>query len=140
MEHRKIEILNDVEELHKVETFIEQFCNDWGIGTGEMHKINLAMEEIVSNIINYGYSNEADHTIGITANYEKDILKLTIKDDAKAFNPLEHKDPDDLDKPAEDREIGGLGIFFIKKMMDRVEYRHESNHNILIIEKMISNR
>ena len=80
--------------------------------------------------------SETDSSIYIS-NKNK-ALKIIIEDDARAFNPLEHKDPDDFDKPLEEREVGGLGIFFVKKMMDRVEYRHESNHNILIIEKVIT--
>lgn len=137
-ENKHLEISNRIDEIHKVEIFIEQLCEEWNIGFAEMHKVNLAMEEIVSNIINYGYRDDKKHTIEITASYTSEVLKLTIVDDAMAFNPLEHKDPKDLDRPIEEREIGGLGIFFVKKMMDRVEYRHESNHNILIIEKMIS--
>ncbi len=132
-----VDIRNKVDDILKVESFIEQLCDEWGIKFGEMHKINLAMEEVISNIINYGYNDEEEHIINIKASFSKDVLKITIEDDAKAFNPLDHKDTDNMDKPIEEREIGGLGIFFIKKMMDRVEYRHESNHNILIIEKMI---
>jgi len=135
---KHIEIKNKVEEIHKVEAFIEGICEEWNIGFGEMHKINLAMEEIVSNIINYGYEDAGEHKISISATYKNKALKLIIEDDARAFNPLEHEDPDDFDKPLEERNIGGLGIFFVKKMMDRVEYRHESNHNILIIEKVIA--
>ncbi|MCF8366134.1 MAG: SpoIIE family protein phosphatase [Bacteroidales bacterium] len=139
-EDKHLNIENRIDEIHKVENFIEQLCEEWNIGFAEMHKVNLAMEEIVSNIINYGFRDDKNHTIEISASYESEVLKLTIVDDAIAFNPLEHQDPNDMDKSIEEREIGGLGIFFVKKMMDRVEYRHESNHNILIIEKMISHK
>ncbi len=135
---KHLEIKNNVEDIHKVESFIESICEEWNINFSEMHKINLAMEEIVSNIINYGHEDADEHNISISANYNDKVLKIIIEDDARAFNPLEHKDPDDFDKSLEERNVGGLGIFFVKKMMDRVEYRHESNHNILIIEKMIA--
>jgi anti-sigma regulatory factor (Ser/Thr protein kinase) len=137
-QQKYLKISNDIGNINKVEAFIEEFCQAWGIQFGEMHKINLAMEEVISNIINYGYDDDAEHEIEIHANLQDAVLKIRIEDDAKAFNPLDYQDPEDLDKPIEERSIGGLGIFFVKKMMDRVEYRHESNHNILIIEKMIS--
>ncbi len=133
----QLEIKNKVSEIHKLETFIEELCAQWKIGREEQQKINLAMEEIVSNIINYGYKDEKEHQINISAHFKNKVVSLRIEDDALAFNPLEHKMNLDLDKPAEERDPGGLGIFFVKKMMDRVEYRYEGNHNILIIEKMI---
>lgn len=133
-----LKIYNRIDNIPKVEAFIEEFCLDWGIQPGDMYKVNLAMEEVISNIINYGYDDDAAHEIEIRAKMQDAVLKIRIEDDAKAFNPLDHKDPEGLDKSIEERSIGGLGIFFVKKMMDRVEYRHESNHNILIIEKMIS--
>jgi anti-sigma regulatory factor (Ser/Thr protein kinase) len=135
----QLEIINMVSEIQKLETFIQTICGQWNIGKEEQQKINLAMEEIVSNIINYGYKDEKEHPIKIPAHFSNKAVSLRIEDDAQAFKPLEHKQDIDLNKSAAERNPGGLGIFFVKKMMDRLEYRYEGKHNILIIEKMIHN-
>ena len=134
----QLEIKNKVSEIQKLEAFIEAMCAQWKIGGEEQQKINLAMEEIVANIINYGYKDKKEHAINISANFKNKVLSIRIEDDALAFNPLEHKHDLGLNKPIVERDPGGLGIFFVKKMMDRIEYRYDGKHNILIIEKMIN--
>jgi anti-sigma regulatory factor (Ser/Thr protein kinase) len=120
-----------------VNNLIDNACEAWKIDRAHGHKINLALEEIVSNIINYGFTNDAEHKIMISIKLIGDIVRTTITDDGEEFNPLEKEDPDSLDKPVEEREIGGLGIYFVKQFMDRVEYRRQDGENILIIEKNI---
>ena len=133
----ELEISNNVEEIFKVNELIDKACETWNIDRAHGHKVNLALEEIVSNIINYGFTNGEGHLIKLSIKLMGDIVRITIIDDAKAFNPLEKEDPDSLDKPIEDREVGGLGIYFVKQFMDHVEYRRENGKNILIIEKNI---
>ena len=65
------------------------------------------------------------------------MITMCIEDDAKEFNPLNIPEPDHLDKPLEHRRIGGLGIHFVKKIMDKIEYKRNNNKNILILTKNI---
>ena len=95
--------------------------------------IDLAVEEIFVNICHYAYG-EKSGKVEIKMSYENGLLKLEFIDGGKAFNPLLKPDPD-LTLSAEERGIGGLGIFLTKKYMDSVEYRYENNKNILTIEK-----
>ncbi len=135
---KQLEIKNRIAEIARVEAFTEAFADEWNIGMADMHKINMVLEEVVSNIINYGYEDQSEHRIHITASFDTHTIWITVNDDARAFNPLEHEDPETENVPLEEREVGGLGIFFVKKMMDRVSYRREGGHNILVMEKEIN--
>jgi anti-sigma regulatory factor (Ser/Thr protein kinase) len=68
---------------------------------------------------------------------ENDTLRIRLEDDGMEFNPLLSDEPEDLDKPVEDRKIGGLGIHFVKKLMDNVDYHRYENKNILTLIKKI---
>ena len=100
-------------------------------------KLRLSIEEAVENVVRYAYDGgigwlEAD------IHFDQDALLLTIelRDAGTPFNPLEKEDPD-LTKCAEEREVGGLGIFLCKKMMDSIEYRYEDGNNVLTMTKKV---
>jgi sigma-B regulation protein RsbU (phosphoserine phosphatase) len=133
-----LQISNKVEEISKVNAMIDQACELWNIDVAHGHKINLALEEIVSNIINYSFTNDKTHLVNISMQLIGNRVCVQVTDDGKAFNPLKKKDPDSLDKPLEKREIGGLGIYFVKQFMDNIEYRREDGKNILFFEKELS--
>lgn len=100
-------------------------------------KLRLSIEEAVENVVRYAY----DGGIGwleAGTNLDHDTLVLTIelRDAGVPFNPLEMEDPDTL-LPAEERNIGGLGIFLCKKMMDSIRYRYEDGNNVLTMTKKI---
>ncbi|MBR3558957.1 MAG: ATP-binding protein [Bacteroidales bacterium] len=103
-------------------------------------KLRLSIEEAVENVVRYAY----DGGIGwleAGTNLDQDTLVLTIelRDAGVPFNPLEMEDPDTL-LPAEERNIGGLGIFLCKKMMDSIRYRYEDGNNVLTMTKKIQKR
>ncbi len=100
-------------------------------------KLRLSIEEAVENVVRYAY----DGGIGwleTNIDFNQDTLLLTIqlRDAGVPFNPLEKEDPD-LTLSAEDRNIGGLGIFLCKKMMDNIEYRYEDGNNVLTMTKRV---
>jgi len=93
----------------------------------------LALEEIVINIINYGYDDEAEHLIEIRLEVlSAGEIRLTVQDDGRSFNPLLSHEPD-TNSPLEERPVGGLGIHIVKKMMDNVRYEHRGDRNILTL-------
>jgi len=95
-------------------------------------QIAITVEEVFVNIAHYAYLPEVGGAvIRITAS---DEVCIEFEDNGKPYNPLEKDDPD-ITLGAEEREIGGLGIFMVKKIMDAVEYRHEDGKNILKITK-----
>jgi len=134
---KQIAILNDVSELRNMQHAIEVIGDEWQLSMKVVMNINLVLEEIISNIIFYGYEDDLEHEIRIDLEKDSDTVTITITDDGKAFNIMDAEIFEDTDKPAEERNIGGLGIHFIKTLMDQVEYRREANMNILTLKKKI---
>jgi anti-sigma regulatory factor (Ser/Thr protein kinase) len=118
---------------------LAKMCKQWLINSDVAFSMNLALEEIVTNIINHGYGGREEYEIIIRFSLEKHNLRIQIKDSAPEFNPLEAHVPDDLDKPLEERNIGGLGIHLVKKFTDNVSYRRSKNKNIVTLLKNLEN-
>ena len=106
-------------------------------GTEEIKKkIELAVEEVVVNIISYAHSP----FIEVEVKERDGVAYITIKDWGDPFNPLAHKDDLHEGAPIEELEEGGLGIFFLKKIMDEITYERLGDQNILKIKKTLLNR
>ncbi|HTL57706.1 MAG TPA: ATP-binding protein [Candidatus Limnocylindrales bacterium] len=95
---------------------------------------NLAIEEFATNCIKYGYDDTKEHFIEVSLSLFKGELLMVITDDGHPFDPLAAPEPQ-LDLPAEERSIGGLGIYLVRKMSDRMEYKREGNKNRLKLRK-----
>ena len=133
-------IYNEMSELTKVAGFVEQLGAQLGLPPAWVMKLNLALEEAVSNIILYAYKEQPKgQQIEIRASCCDNMLTLTIIDSGEAFDPRLQNDPD-ISLPVEERPIGGLGIFLIKQIMDKVEYQRVNDKNILILSKKIINK
>jgi len=132
----EIIISNHVDELPILVEKIEELADQWGLAMPLAMNINLALEEAVSNVIFYAFDDEKEHDIKIVISLENKILSIEIIDDGKPFDPTARKEPD-VSLPAEDRPIGGLGIFLIRKMMDNVTYTRHNNLNTLTLLKNI---
>lgn len=101
-------------------------------------QIELAVEEIFVNIANYAYGGAAGSVdICCTLKQKPSVICITISDKGFAFNPLLHKETD-LTLPVQERSIGGLGIFLVKKNMDEVTYERKGNCNVLTLIKNLS--
>ena len=100
------------------------------------YAVRLACEEIIVNIIRYAYPDAADGYIGVGIAEDGQALRITIRDGGKPFNPLEHERPDTT-QALEDREIGGLGIFLVRQVADRVDYAYTGGENRLSLVKNI---
>jgi anti-sigma regulatory factor (Ser/Thr protein kinase) len=96
--------------------------------------LSVVIEELVVNIVNYAHSDYLDVEI---IRDEKNIA-LRFHDNGIPFNPLQ-KDPPDITSPLEDRKIGGLGIFMVKKFMDTVSYEYTEGENVLMVMKQLKN-
>jgi phosphoserine phosphatase RsbU/P len=135
---RKISIRNDLKELERLNAFMEETGTEWGINRDLLFQLNMAAEEVVSNIIAYGYKESgAKDKILLELALKEDELRICITDHGIEFNPLQVPPPDDLDKPARERKVGGLGVYLIRNMMDQVDYRRIKESNMLILTKRI---
>jgi anti-sigma regulatory factor (Ser/Thr protein kinase) len=101
-----------------------------------MAQIDIAIDEIFSNIANYGYDAKPGTVTVAMEPGEGKSVSITFMDDARPFNPLERADPD-VTLPALKRKIGGLGIYMVKKSMDDVRYEYRDGKNVLTIRKTI---
>lgn len=97
-------------------------------------EVAIAVEEIFSNIAHYAYNPDIGEVVIRVSSDDMLTLSVELEDVGAKFNPLENTDPD-ITLSAEDREIGGLGIFMVKKMMDEVAYRYENGKNVLTLTK-----
>ena len=126
----------DEKEINRVyDYFSDDIANI--VGIDRLKKYYVVVDEIFSNIVKYGFDKKSVDNyiiIDLDIDLEKKNIKVTFKDNGKAFNPLEIKDPN-VKLSANERNEGGLGIFIVKKMMDNVSYEYKDNNNILIIEK-----
>lgn len=117
--------------------FLEETAEAFGLDSMLLMSLNLVMEEAVSNIIFYAYKEgETGENIRISMELEDGVLTIVLTDTGLPFDPTAREDPD-VSLPAEERPIGGLGIFLIKKMMDEVVYRREDDANVFIMSKKI---
>lgn len=135
----ELRLSNSIAELQSVNSQLEQFGEIWNLSFELIFNLNLVLEEILSNIIFYGYDDSAAHTIELNIGLEGEIIEIEIIDDAKPFNPLDRPDPD-ISQSLESRKIGGLGIYLVKKIMDDANYIRKNDKNILILKKNITTK
>ena len=124
----------DIENIRKVIDFVNAELEHHVCPPDRQTNINLAVEEVFTNIVNHsGQPPNEPVSIFIAVNGE---AVIRFEDTGKFYNPLEHPEPD-IDKPLMEREVGGLGIFLVKKMMDKTEYSRIGNKNVLTLMKKI---
>ncbi len=133
---KTIRITNSVEQLKVLAQKVEELGEEWQLGMALVTNINLVLEEAVSNIIFYAFDDKKRHNIDITITMDNKKLTIQIVDGGKPFDPTK-KTPPDTTLSAEEREIGGLGIFLMGKIMDKLDYQRKDEKNILTLRKTI---
>ena len=125
----------DVDKLHDVLAFADNLLEEHNCPMKAQMQIDVALEELFVNIAHYAYpdsSGEAVIRISFTAEY----VQITLSDSGIPYNPLAKPDPD-ITLNAQERPIGGLGIFMTKKLMDDISYEYSDGNNLLTIKKKI---
>ncbi len=138
MENKEIILKNKLSEIRRISEIIEKFCENNDLPMRILFDINLSLDELLTNIIHYGFDDEKEHTIIVKLSLSENILEITIEDDGKAFDPLNAKPPN-LDQSIEDKPIGGLGIYLVKNLMTEINYKRLKSKNILVLTKMVTN-
>lgn len=130
---------DNLDSLGPIREFLSDSAKLAGLDKSRTYKLCLAIDEIATNIINYGYlrSGIENGIIDVTIQIENDQLIVTLEDTATPFNPFNRKMPNDeeLKKPLEERPIGGLGILLAKENVDEFNYKYQNgkNHNIFVM-------
>ena len=136
--NKEIIIKNEIAELERVAVFVEEVSQLLSLDSETTMNLNLALEEVVSNVILYAYPQKMGENIIIKASSDDNILVFTITDKGDEFDPTKVEDAD-ITLAAEDRESGGLGIFIVKNIMNEVTYQRLDGKNILTLKKNIHN-
>ena len=131
MKVKKLTVKNEPDQLELIRDFIEMLVQEWGLDTGLVFRLNLILEEYIHNLISYGFSDQLPHEISLEIMKEGTKLTIHVTDDGNPFDILNFPVNVDIDKPLEERKIGGLGIHFIKTLADRIDYKSEDNINTL---------
>lgn len=133
----KISVIADIHAIPFVNSIVEEFLSENGISMKIQMQTNIVIDEIFSNIAKYSYGEqEGEATLIYQYCREESLLFLTFKDSGLQYNPLLAPEPD-ITLPAEDRDIGGLGLLMVRNIMDTVEYLYEGGFNILKMTKKI---
>jgi anti-sigma regulatory factor (Ser/Thr protein kinase) len=127
---------NNLSELHRVNQIVTEFGERHGLASELMFRLTFVLEEIITNVIAYGYEDGLEHEISVRLFWKDPDVRIEVEDDARPFNPLEASPPD-MGKPLAEREVGGLGIHLVRQMMDELEYRRENGKNLLILKTKI---
>ena len=128
-------LVNQLSEVSKIAGFVEAFGEVEGLGPEVVFNLNLALDEVVTNVIRYAHDDDGrEHPIVVRLSLERGVLTAEVEDDGRPFNPLEKPAPD-LSKTIDERPIGGLGIFLVRSVMSSVEYRREDGRNVLTMRK-----
>ena len=107
--------------LEKICDYVTDYANQAGLTEAEVYAVQLAVDEAATNIIEHGYGQECPNRIDVTCEILENGLKVVIYDDAEPFDPTSVPEPE-INVSLEDIKPRGLGIFFMRKMMDEVEY------------------
>ena len=136
---KELRIKNQVGEPEKVAQFVEEIGEELGLNMELQMNLNLVMEEMVSNVIFYAYPEGEDAEIELLAKSDGKELTFVLSDQGKEFDPTAKEDANPDINPA-DREIGGMGIFIVKNIMNKVTYQRLEGRNLLTMTKGIEDQ
>lgn len=122
-----------IEKIPEISALLGEEMETYGFGNEIILDTQLAVEEAITNIINHGYKKTGGE-IMVSFTISPERIEVHIMDAAPRFDPLSVAEPV-LDSPIEERRIGGLGVFLIRRLMDEVSYRYENGKNILVLIK-----
>lgn len=132
---KRLSVKATTESLGEVQSFVDQVLEEIGCSMKAQMQIDIAVEELFVNIAHYAYpEGNGDAAIEIEPDTANSCVKITFEDQGIPYNPLAHEDPD-VTLSAEERSVGGLGIFMVKKSMDDMSYEYKDGKNLLTITK-----
>lgn len=120
--------------LSDVRDFVAKHARDFGFEKQDVADIKLAVDEAYTNIIKHSYKNDEQKSVNIELGYDGDEFWISLLDTGEAFDPTNYSKPD-LRKKIKEKKRGGVGVFLIKKLMDRVEYLNDGTTNEIRMSK-----
>ena len=133
---RELKFKNDEQELSRVAAFMEGVCDELQLDAHLSMKLQVALEEMVTNVIYYAYPEGTRAEISLTAESDGKELAFVLSDTGKPFDPTAKEDADIEVNPM-DREQGGMGILIVKNIMNEVSYQRIGDTNQLTMKKKL---
>jgi anti-sigma regulatory factor (Ser/Thr protein kinase) len=124
----RVSLANNVGEVRRVNAALGDFLSEEGAPNRVINRVRLVIEELVVNIVRYGYEDQKAHRIDVDVRTEPRRVVVTIEDDGKPFDPNDAPPPP-LHEPLETRPTGGLGIFLVKSMSNALTYTRDDDRN-----------
>lgn len=131
---RKVKYPAQFQYLDKIREFVAEVARKGGFGEKEVYSIQLAADEAASNIIEHAYAGVKDGFLEVSCGMTGDLLTIVLRDQGRPFDP-DSVQPPNLKADLSDRQIGGLGIYLMRKLMDEVRYEISTRGNSLILTK-----
>lgn len=122
------------EFLDEIRDFVAEVARSGGFSEKAIYSLQLAADEAASNIIEHAYEGVANASLFVTCDMEGDKIVISMRDTGKSFNPNAVKEPN-LKADLSERQIGGLGVYLMRKLMDTVQYESSSAGNLLTMTK-----
>ena len=131
---RTLTVPGTLDSLEPVADFVLDVAHDSGLNDKATYKLRLAVDEIVTNIIEYGYA-EVVGEVYLVANLDEKALTIEVEDTAPAFDPT-HADVPEIDDTSDDRRLGGWGVLFAFRSVDKFMYERADgrNRNIFVVQ------
>ncbi len=127
---------SDVEELHRLEEFLDRFCHLEGVPEEICYQLQIALEELVINAIKHGACEPKEGAIRLSVRRDGDNVSAVLSDTGVRFNPLDAPPPD-LTKSLYDRPVGGLGIHIVRHLVPSIHYERRGSRNYLYLVKPV---
>ncbi len=128
----------NLEALSSISDFVVEQARAAGLDEHAVWEVQLAVDEAATNVIQHSYAEHIG-TLSVRAETVAGELRISISDRGVPFNPLDVPEPD-LESPLEERKTGGLGLYLMRKLMDRVEWHFGDGENVLLMTKLIRER
>ena len=129
-----VEMANDLEEIRTVIEAFDAFAETRGVPLEVRRRVNVVLDELLNNVVSYGYDDEDEHVIAVRFECSTGRLLVRVVDDGRPFNPLEQGPPDPKES-IEEAGLGGVGIHLLQNLMDEASYRRRSESNVLELVK-----
>jgi len=136
MSAASITITNAASELERVSALADDFATANRLSSDVVADLHVALDEVLTNIIKYSYTDDRVHEINIQFSIEDGVLVAGFEDDGRPFDPLIVPEPD-VSVPLHERRVGGLGIHFLRNLMTDVDYTRVGGRNRLVLRKRV---
>jgi len=128
---------NRVEDIGRVHEAFEAFSTGHGLPSAVRRAVRIVLDDVLHNIISYAYHDDERHAIDVRVEVAPGRVSVRVADDGRPFDPLGHPAPD-VTAELDDREVGGLGIHLVSRLVDEASYERSGDRNVLVLVKRFS--